>query len=94
MIPPEGCAAILWRDSSANDRAASALKLTAQHALEFGLIDEIVSEGVGGAHRNPQETFENVGNALARHLDGLKLQAPEQLRNERYAKYRKMGVTE
>ncbi|MGI8924032.1 MAG: acetyl-CoA carboxylase carboxyltransferase subunit alpha [Fimbriimonadales bacterium] len=94
VIPPEGCAAILWRDPSANDRAASALKLTAQHALEFGLIDAIVSEGVGGAHRNPQATFENVGNALVTHLDELAAQTPGQLRSERYAKYRKMGATE
>jgi acetyl-CoA carboxylase carboxyl transferase subunit alpha len=93
VIPPEGCAAILWRDPSANDRAASALKLTAQHALEFGLIDEVVPEGFGAAHRSPQETFENVHDALGRHLGELSTLTPEQLRNQRYEKYRAMGVT-
>ena len=93
VIPPEGCAAILWRDPSANDRAASALKLTAQHALEFGLIDEVVPEGFGAAHRSPQETFENVQDALGRHLGELSTLGPDQIRKERYEKYRKMGVT-
>ena len=92
VIPPEGCAAILWRDPSANDRAASALKLTAQHALEYGLIDEVVPEGFGAAHRSPQETFENVQDALGRHLGELSTLAPDQIRKERYEKYRKMGV--
>lgn len=93
VIPPEGCAAILWRDPTANDRAASALKLTAQSALEFGLVDEVIPEGFGGAHRNPSETFENVGEAIARHLAELSAIAPEELRQLRYAKYRAMGVT-
>jgi acetyl-CoA carboxylase carboxyl transferase subunit alpha len=92
VIPPEGCAAILWRDPSANDRAASALKLTAQHALEFGLIDEVVPEGFGAAHRSPQETFENVHDALSRHLSELSTLGPDRIRKERYDKYRHMGV--
>lgn len=92
VIPPEGCAAILWRDPSANDRAASALKLTAQSALEFGLIDEVIPEGFGGAHRNPQETFANAREALVRHLNDLAGLSPEAVREARYDKYRKMGV--
>ena len=93
VIPPEGCAAILWRDPTANDRAASALKLTAQSALEFGLIDEVIPEGFGGAHRNPEETFENASEALTRHLGELAAMTPEQIRQARYEKYRAMGVT-
>jgi acetyl-CoA carboxylase carboxyl transferase subunit alpha len=92
VIPPEGCAAILWRDPSANDRAASALKLTAQHALEYGLIDEVVPEGFGAAHRSPQETFENVEQALSKRLAEMDGMTPDQIRAERYEKYRKMGV--
>ncbi|MEO7453404.1 MAG: acetyl-CoA carboxylase carboxyltransferase subunit alpha [Fimbriimonadales bacterium] len=92
VIPPEGCAAILWRDPSANDRAASALKLTAQHALEFGLVDEVVPEGFGAAHRSPEETFENVQEAVSRHLGELLKKKPENIRDERYQKYREMGI--
>jgi acetyl-CoA carboxylase carboxyl transferase subunit alpha len=92
VIPPEGCAAILWRDPSANDRAASALKLTAQHALEYGLIDEVVPEGFGAAHRSPQETFDNVEQALSKCLAEMDGMSPDQIRAERYEKYRKMGV--
>jgi acetyl-CoA carboxylase carboxyl transferase subunit alpha len=93
VIPPEGCAAILWRDPSANDRAASALKLTAQSALEFGLIDEVIAEGFGGAHRSPAETFDNVHEALTRHLSEMSKKKPDKIRSERYEKYRAMGVT-
>ncbi len=93
VIPPEGCAAILWRDPSANDRAASALKLTAQSALEFGLVDEVIEEGFGGAHRNPQDTFKNAKEALTRNLSELASLSPEQIRTQRYDKYRRMGVT-
>ena len=92
VIPPEGCAAILWRDPSANDRAASALKLTAQSAIEFGLIDEVIPEGFGGAHRNPTETYDSVREVLSRHLGELIDVSSEDLRRQRYDKYRKMGV--
>jgi acetyl-CoA carboxylase carboxyl transferase subunit alpha len=93
VIPPEGCAAILWRDPSANDRAAAALKLTAQHALEFGLIDEVVAEGFGAAHRNPRETAANVEEAVVRNLSELDGVSGEDLRRGRYDKFRGMGVT-
>ncbi|MDQ2985096.1 MAG: acetyl-CoA carboxylase carboxyltransferase subunit alpha [Armatimonadota bacterium] len=93
VIPPEGCAAILWRDPSANDRAASALKLTAQSALEFGLIDEVIPEGFGGAHRNPTETYENAKAALLKHFAELSGLSPEEIRIARYDKYRQMGIT-
>lgn len=93
VIPPEGCAAILWRDPTANDRAASALKLTAQSALEFGLVDEVIPEGFGGAHRNPQDTFDSARDALLRHFADLATLSPDRIRRQRYEKYRRMGVT-
>lgn len=92
VIPPEGCAAILWRDPSASDRAAAALRLTARDALELELIDEIVAEGFGGAHRNPQETASNVKLALERHLDELSHLSREEIQEQRFEKFRKMGA--
>lgn len=92
VIPPEGCAAILWRDPSASDRAAAALRLTARDALELELIDEIIAEGFGGAHRNPQETASNVKLALERHLDELSHLSREEIREQRFEKFRKMGA--
>ncbi len=94
VIPPEGCAAILWRDPTANDKAASALKLTAQSALEFGLIDEIIPESFGGAHRGPLETAANIEIAIIRHLNELSKLSREELRTQRYDKFRKMGFIE
>lgn len=92
VIPPEGCAAILWREPTAGDKAASALKLTAQHALDLGLIDEIVPEAFGGAHRNPAETAKNVEEAVVRHLRELLQYDRDALRADRYMKFRAMGV--
>lgn len=92
VIPPEGCAAILWRDPTANDRAAAALKLTAQHALEFGIIDEVIPEGFGGAHRNPKETAQNIEASIVRHLSEMDGLSGEELKTARYDKFRAMGV--
>lgn len=92
VIPPEGCAAILWRDPTASDRAAAALRLTAKDALELGIIDEIIPEGFGGAHRNPQETADNVKEAILRHLKELSGLSREEIREQRFQKYRKMGI--
>jgi acetyl-CoA carboxylase carboxyl transferase subunit alpha len=92
VIPPEGCAAILWRQPERGPDAAKALNLTAEAALEFGLIDEIIAEPIGGAHRDPIEAATSVKLALLRHLSELDQLCPEKLRDERYAKFRKMGV--
>ena len=92
VIPPEGCAAILWRQPERAPEAARALKLTAQDALSFNLIDEILSEPVGGAHRDPVETALSIKAALTRHLNELKALSGEELRDQRYQKFRKMGV--
>ena len=92
VIPPEGCAAILWRAPEKGAQAAAALRLTAQSALELGLIDEIVAEPRGGAHRDPVEATSVVKAAIEKHLSKLqKLDGPS-LKQHRYDKFRKMGI--
>lgn len=92
VIPPEGCAAILWRDPAKGPEAAAALKLTAQHALELGVIDEIVPEPLGGAHRNYGAAASAVKQAIAGRLDALEKMSPQELVSQRYQKFRAMGV--
>lgn len=92
VIPPEGCAAILWRQPERGDEAAAALRLTAQSALELGLIDRIVPEPKGGAHRAPDVAAKNLGDELEKSLTELLRLSPEELREQRYRKYRSMGV--
>lgn len=92
VIPPEGCAAILWRAPEKAPQAAAALKLTAQSAHEFGLIDEILPEPRGGAHRDWTEAAGIVMEALRRHLKEQRTKSGEELKAERYDKFRKMGI--
>ena len=94
VISPEGCASILWRDRSHAPRSAEALKLTAKDLLELKVIDEIIPEPIGGAHREPKITFENVKKSISRYLSILSKKSLEQLIQERFNKYRKMGVFE
>jgi acetyl-CoA carboxylase carboxyl transferase subunit alpha len=91
VIPPEGCAAILWKDRNRAADAADALKLTAKHALEFGLVDEILPEPLGGAHRDPQAMAATLKAAIARQLTALGKLSPDELIQARYAKFRQMG---
>ncbi len=91
VIPPEGCAAILWRMPERGAEAARALKLTAENALSFGLIDGILPEPVGGAHRNPIEIFATVKEALVASLGDLETMSSDEVREARFAKFRKMG---
>lgn len=91
VIPPEGCANILWRDSSRAAEAADALKITAQDALRLGCVDEVVPEAFGGAHRNVQETARSVQEAITRHLDDLVTVPIDTLLEQRYNKFRRMG---
>ncbi len=94
VISPEGCAAILWKNSSAAPEAAAAMKITAKDLMKFGIIDEIVPEPLGGAHSDPAAAAELLGNAIERALrDVQRLRGPELL-DERYKKFRKMGVFE
>lgn len=91
VIPPEGCAAILWRMPEKGAQAAAALKLTAQSAHEFGLIHEILPEPFGGAHRDPAAAAAIVKDGIERHLADLSKLSESELREDRYGFYRKMG---
>jgi len=92
VIPPEGCAAILWRAPDKGDKAAMALRLTAQSALELKLIDEIIPEPKGGAHRRIPEAIDSVRQALLENYRDLKEMDGAALKKDRYAKFRKMGI--
>jgi acetyl-CoA carboxylase carboxyl transferase subunit alpha len=91
VIPPEGCAAILWRDASKKVEAAAALKLTAPDLLAAGIIDEIIREPIGGAHQDPVAATARVDEALARALNEVGALTAEQRLENRYAKFRSMG---
>ncbi len=92
VISPEGCAAILWRDGAKGHLAAEALKLTAADLLTLQVIDEVIPEPRGGAHRNYQEAAATVKEALLRHLGELKDVPGERLLSERYQRFRRMGA--
>jgi acetyl-CoA carboxylase carboxyl transferase subunit alpha len=92
VISPEGCAAILWNDQRKAPEAAEAMKMTAEDLLRLGVIDEIVPEPVGGAHRDPAAMCDAVKKAVVAHLGAL-LELPlEELLRRRYEKYRKIGA--
>ena len=92
VISPEGCAAILWKDGAKASEAAELLKLTAQDLMSFGIIDDIIPEPLGGAHRDPEQTAKNLGKSLKKHMKELSGLGPEELAEERYAKFRAMGA--
>jgi acetyl-CoA carboxylase carboxyl transferase subunit alpha len=91
VIPPEGCAAILWRDSGRKVEAAEALKLTAPDLLSLGLIDEIVPEPVGGSHTNPDQAAALLDTSLQKALAEVTSMNPAARLEERYRKWRRMG---
>ncbi len=91
VISPEGCAAILWKDQSKITEAAEALSLTSEDLLKQGLIDEVVKEPLGGAHRSPKETAHILRRVIRRHLAELTEMTPEELKVDRRAKFRQMG---
>lgn len=91
VIPPEGCAAILWSDRTRAADAAAALKLTARHALEFALVDELLEEPPGGAHRAPASMAATIKTALTNNLAPLKALSSDALVASRYEKFRRMG---
>ena len=91
VISPEGCASILWRSADKVKEATEALKLTAQDLKKLGIIDEIIPEPLGGAHRDPKATIEHVGNAILRNLKELLPLSGEELKKQRNEKFLKMG---
>ena len=92
VISPEGCAAILWKDAAQKKEAARVLKLTAPDLLNLSVIDEIIAEPEGGAHRSYESAAKNLKDSLLKNLDELLKIDINTLLKQRYAKYRKMGV--
>lgn len=92
VISPEGCAAILWKDQSAMDRAAENLKFSSHDLLKLRVIEKIIPEPPGGAHIDYEQTFKNVDKKLSATLKKLKGMSPQKRIDERYKKFRKIGV--
>jgi len=93
VITPEGCASILWRDGAEAARAAEQLRLLAGDALRLKVVDEVIREPAGGSHRDPDDAASHLGEALARHLAELDAMSERELVDDRYRKFRAMGVT-
>jgi acetyl-CoA carboxylase carboxyl transferase subunit alpha len=91
VISPEGCAAILWKERAAAEKASVALKITAKDLLELGLVDEIIPEPLGGAHNDPKTTAESLKNHLLTNLETLQQLSVEERLKQRYAKFRAHG---
>jgi len=91
VIPPEGCAAILWRDSARKVEAAEALKITGPDLIGLGLVDEIVKEPIGGAHTSHEQAAAQVDDAVWRHLSALMDEPAADRLDARYQKFRAMG---
>lgn len=92
VISPEGCAAILWREKEKAEEAARVLKLTADDLYKLGIIDEIIEEPLGGAHRDPMATGERIKDFIIRNLAGLENIDIDELLENRYQKFRKIGI--
>ncbi|MBL7092291.1 MAG: acetyl-CoA carboxylase carboxyltransferase subunit alpha [Candidatus Omnitrophica bacterium] len=92
VISPEGCAAILWRDRAKAPEAAEALKLTAGDLLKMGIVDEIIKEPLGGAHRDAEACAKNIKAAIEKYLQELLPLSKKELLEKRYKKFRKIGV--
>jgi acetyl-CoA carboxylase carboxyl transferase subunit alpha len=92
VISPEGCASILWRDAGHAAEAAEALRLTAQDLLRLGIVDRIVPEPLGGAHRMPKDAIEATGEAVFAALQPLAALEGGRLRAQRREKFLAMGA--
>lgn len=92
VISPEGAASILWKDAAQAQKAAESMRITAQDLKDMNIIDGIIPEVKGGAHRDPQTQSAAIARVLLESLRALRKKTPEQLLEERYAKYKKMGT--
>ena len=92
VISPEGCATILWKDSTQRERAAEALKLTSEDLTRLGLIDEVIAEPIGGAHFDPETAGKSLREALIKSLNELNKVRPDKLVKRRHDKYAAMGA--
>ncbi len=93
VISPEGCAAILWKDGAKAPQAAEVLKLTGPDLLRMGIIDEVIPEPLGGAHRDPAKIAQNIKEAIVRNFKELAALDKDELLALRYKKFREIGVT-
>ena len=91
VISPEGCASILWRDPSKSLQAAEAMKLTAQDLLKLGVIDEIISEPLGGAHREPEIIAADLKRSIIKNLNSFENLSKEEIYDHRKAKFLQIG---
>jgi len=91
VISPEGAASILWKDSARAKDAAAAMKITAQDLIELRVIDDIIAEPIGGAHREPAAAIATVGAAVAQALDELTPLSPEDIRAQRRDRFLAIG---
>lgn len=92
VISPEGCAAILYKDPSRTEEAATNLKISSHSLLKVGLIDGIIDEALGGAHRSPKDTAVNLKRVILEEFEELKKLSVDELLEKRYEKFRQMGV--
>ena len=92
VISPEGCAAILWKERSKAPEAAECLKLTSGDLVALKIVDDVVKEPLGGAHRDPSQTAENIKTIIKRDLGALKAVDKNELIKKRYEKFRKIGI--
>ena len=92
VISPEGCAGILWKGAQHAEKAATALKFTSENLLKMGIVDDVVKEPLGGAHRDHHSMAANLRSYLIKNLKTLAQQPVDELLNSRYEKFRKMGV--
>ena len=91
VISPEGCATILWRDPKKMLDAAKAMKLSSKDLLDLGIIDEIISEPLGGAHRDKSQTLENVRSVIRQNIQTFKEMSSEEIINDRKNKFLRIG---
>src|SRR5262249_31775429 len=92
VISPEGCATILWKSAEHSSKAASALRMTSRDLLRFGVIDEVIAEPLGGAHRDRREAASMLKSFLIGSLRDIGRQPRDELLHRRYEKFRRIGV--
>ncbi len=92
VISPEGCASILWKSADKKELAADAMGITAERLSKLGLVDEVLKEPLGGAHRDPQVMADDLKDALLRHLDAVSQWPEDELVERRYQRLRSQGV--
>jgi len=92
VISPEGCASILWKSADKKEVAADAMNLTADRLFKLKLVDEVLPEPIGGAHRDPQATADSIKAALIKYLDELEKLTPDKLRAQRNTRIDGFGV--